>query len=94
MATLPAARMGFSETQNLEFETQKNERETLLVHRESLSQERKSRTSEAAPQARRAGKDKKAAHSRGGPLPSVVLIRADLAFCEPEGPGDIGPMQR
>jgi hypothetical protein len=34
-----AARKGFSETHNLEFETQKNERETLLVQRESPSQE-------------------------------------------------------
>jgi hypothetical protein len=34
-----AARKGFSETHNLEFETQKNERETLLGQRESLSQE-------------------------------------------------------
>jgi hypothetical protein len=39
MITLPAARTGFSETHNLEFETQKNERETLLVQRESPSQE-------------------------------------------------------
>ncbi len=39
MTTLPAARTGFSETHNLEFETQKNERETLLVQRESPSQE-------------------------------------------------------
>jgi hypothetical protein len=31
MTTLPTARMGFSETHNLEFETQKREIESLLV---------------------------------------------------------------